>query len=344
MKYAAILGRSLGAVFHGSVALSFLLCAAWLFRPEPSGAADQITIGLDWLPETEHCGFFQAEAEGLYRKAGLNVRIVAGGPDINLPLLVGSGRIDLALGTSFTTLNMVRDGIDGVTVASFFQKDPQMLVAHGGAGVTTLGSMRGHPIMVGNLARQEFWQFLKANYGFTDDQLAPYNDNPAAFLTDRNAIEQGYVTQDGLRLGSRMPEGMVSFLLADYGFDNYSSTLFGMRPWIAAHSDQLRRLVQATAQGFKECTYGDARIAMKPILALNPEHGEQLYRYKQRQMRNLGLVGGGDAARLGVGAMTDARWHHFYDTMVAAGLYPRGMNWHRAYTLDFIRPADRVLP
>lgn len=344
MSAAARLRVALDIGFHGGVALLFLACAVALFRPEGGAGAGRIVVGLNWVPETEHCGFFQAQAAGLYRKAGLNVEIVNGGPDVNLPLLVGSGRIDLALGTSFTTLNMVSNGIDAVTIAAYFQKDPQTLVAHGGQGIRTLEDLRGRPIMVGNFARQEFWQFLKSRFGFTDDQLRPYDSNPAAFLADPAAVAQGYVTQDGMLLGSRMKEPMVSFLLADHGFDNYSQTLFGMRRWIEAHHDQVRRFVRATAQGYRDCTLGDPRVAMAPILARNPEHGEPLYHFKQEQMRRLQLITGGDAATLGVGAMTTARWHHFFETMVAAGLYPPGLDWRRAYSLEFIGPDNRVTP
>jgi NitT/TauT family transport system substrate-binding protein len=331
-------------IFHGGVALGFLICAALLFRPDTHMSADRIVVGLNWVPETEHCGFFQAEAAGLYRKAGLQVEIVNGGPDVNLPLLVGSGRINLALGTSFTTLNMQASGIDAVTIAAYFQKDPQTLVAHAGQGIRSFDDLHGRPIMVGKFARQEFWQFLKARYNFSDDQLRSYDSNPSAFLADKSAIAQGYVTQDGVLLGSHMPEGMVSFLLADYGFDNYSQTIFGMRRWIDAHHDQVRRFIRATAEGYRQCTFGDPRIAMKPILARNPEHGVPLYYFKQRKMRELGMIGGGDAARLGIGAMTDARWAHFYHVMARTGLYPAKLDWKKAYSLEFLTPDNRVMP
>ena len=344
MSLAGKLRAALDIGFHGGVALAFLACAVALFRPEAHGGADRIVVGLNWVPETEHCGFFQAQAAGLYKQAGLDVEIVNGGPDVNLPLLVGAGRIDLALGTSFTTLNMVNNGIDAVTIASYFQKDPQTLIAHGGQGINGFDDLRHRPIMVGNFARQEFWQFLKAKYGFTDDQLRPYDSNPAAFIADKGAVAQGYITQDQVMIGSHMQEPLIAFLLADYGFDNYSQTVFGMRPWIEAHHDQVRRFVKATARGYKDCTFGDPHVAMAPILARNPEHGEPLYHFKQQQMRDLGMIGGGDARTLGIGAMTDARWHHFFTTMVGAGLYPASMDWRRAYTLEFLDPANRVMP
>jgi len=329
----------LDAAFYGAIAaLGLAAAAVTLFHGAGRAAPDKIRVALNWVPETEHCGFFQAEAAGLYRKAGLNVEIQSGGPDVNMPLLVGSGRVELGLGTSFTTLNMINSGIDAETIAAYFQKDPQTLVAHAGQGVQTFEDLKHRPIMVGNFARQEFWLFLKQKYAFTDDQLRPYDYNPAAFLADPRAVAQGYATQDGMLLGSRMKEPLVSFLLADYGFDNYSQTVFGMRRWIDAHPDEVRRFVRATAEGYRQCVEGEAPGAMRLVLARNPEHGEPLYHFKRKMMRQLGMVTGGDAARLGVGAMTDARWKHFFETMVAAGVYPASLDYRRAYTLKFSNP------
>ncbi len=344
MSLAAKLRTALDIGFHGGVALAFLACAVSIFAPERHGGADRIVVGLNWVAEAEHCGLFQAQAAGLYKRAGLDVEIVNGGPNVNLPLLVGAGRVDLAMGTSFTTLNMIANHVDGEMIAAYFQKDPQTLVFHGGQSFRDIADMRGRPIMVGNFARQEFWQFLKSKYGFTDDQLRPYDDNPAGFLADRSAIAQGYVTQDGMLLGSHMPDGLKSFWLADDGYDNYSQAIFGMRPWIDAHRQAVRRFVRATAQGYRDCLRGDPGIAMAAVLAMNPEHGEPLYRYKQKVIRDLGIVTGGDAKTLGIGAMTDARWKHFFGTMAAAGLFPGDLDYRRAYTLEFLDPANRVLP
>ena len=90
-----------------------------------------------------------------------------------MPQLVAAGEIDMAMGSSFMTLNMVQLGIKAVTVATMFQKDPQTRVAHAGQGVRTLEDLNGRPTMVRQFSPNEFWQFLKARYGFTDDQLRP---------------------------------------------------------------------------------------------------------------------------------------------------------------------------
>jgi NitT/TauT family transport system substrate-binding protein len=53
-------------------------------------------------------------------------------------------------------------------------------------------------------------------------------------------------------------------------------------------------------------------------------------------MRDSGLVDSEDSKRLGIGAMTDARWHDFYQTLVASGTAPAGLDVGKAYTLQFV--------
>ncbi|MFT4267639.1 MAG: ABC transporter substrate-binding protein [Xenophilus sp.] len=300
-------------------------------------AADKLRFGLNWLAQAEHCGFFQAKATGLYEKEGLDVEIVNGGPDRNLPLLVGAGDVQLGMGSSFTTLHMLQSGIPAQTVAAFFQKDPQTLVAHAGQGVKTLQDLKGRPIMVAKFSQQEFWQFLKRRHGFTDDQLRPYAYSAAPFLADPKAVQQGYITEDALLLGKALPEPPVSILLADYGYQNYATTVFGTRAYIDAHPSQVQAFVRASRAGWEQCIHGDYTPAMKAVIAMNPPHTEELFHYKMKQIRERGLVDSGDAATMGPGAMSDARWKAFFEVMAQAGVFPAGLDYKAAYTLRFVQ-------
>jgi NitT/TauT family transport system substrate-binding protein len=301
----------------------------------PALALDKIRFGLNWLPEGEHCGFFQAKATGLYEKAGLDVELRSGGPDTNVAILTAAGQLDMAMGSSFTPLNLMGQGIAALTVAAFLQKDPQTLVAHPGQGIAKLEDLKGKPIMVAKFSQGEFWQFLKAKYGYTDDQLRPYTYNAAVFLSDPKSAQQGYVTEDAFFLGKEMKEPPVVLLLADYGYQNYASTVFALKSYVDAKRPLVKAFVAATAEGYAQCMTGDYTPAMKAVNAANPEHGEPLFHFKIKEMRERQMVTGGDAAAFGVGAMSDARWKEFFDTMVAAGVYPASLNFKAGYTLEF---------
>lgn len=318
------------------VRLTALLATLAALAASPALALDKVSFGLNWVPEAEHCGFFQAKATGLYEQAGLDVELRPGNPNVNMPLLVASGELDMGMGSSFTTLNLVAKGIKARTVAAFFQKDPQTLVAHAGQGVARLEDLKGRPIMVGGFSRNEFWQFLKARYGFTDEQLRPFAHSAAPFLADKRAVQQGYITEDAALLGKALPEPPVSILLADYGYDNYATSIFATETFITAKPKLVRAFVEASRKGWEACMAGDYEPAMRAVLALVPTGGEDLFRFKMDQMKRRGLVDGGDAARLGLGAMTDARWRSFFDVMTQAGLYPASLDVRQAYALDFL--------
>jgi NitT/TauT family transport system substrate-binding protein len=315
----------------GAAAAPLLLFLAAAAAP---AAAETIRYNLNWLPQGEHCGFFQAEAAGLYEAAGLDVEILAGGPNVNVNQLVAGGKVDLGMGSSFTALNLANGGIDAVTVAAFFQKSPQTLVAHPGTGVETLADLKDREIMVANFSRQEFWQFLKAEHGFSDSQLAPYAYSAAPFLADEMAVQQGYVTEDAHLLGAEMADPPVSILLADHGFDSYATTVYGMRDWIEDNRDAVQTFLDATAEGYRQCLAGEAEAAKAAILEANPDHSAALFDFKLEQMRARDLVtGDGD---LPIGAMDPARWESFVATMVKAGVYPETIAPSSLYDLSFM--------
>ncbi len=313
-----------------------LLAAALLATPAFAQDLTPLTFQLNWLPQGEHCGFFEAKAGGLYEAAGLDVTLNGGGPDVNVSLLLAGGQADLAMGSSFAQMNLLTGGIDAVTVAAFFQKSPQTLVAHPGQGIDSLDDLLGRKIMVANFSRQEFWQFLRAEHGFTDEQLEPYAYSSAPFLADTAAVQQGYVTEDAFLLGAEMPAPPVSILLADYGWSDYATTVFGMRDWIAANREAVAAFLAATAEGYARCLDGSATAGQAAILAANPDHGQGLLDFKLSQMRDLGLVTGDGT--LPIGAMTAERWAGFADSMIAAGLVPADFDISTGYDLSFLSP------
>jgi NitT/TauT family transport system substrate-binding protein len=68
----------------------------------------------------------------------------------------------------------------------------------------------------------------------------------------------------------------------------------------------------------------------------NPEMTDELLAYSVARLKEYGIVDSGDAAALGIGAMTDARMKDFFDKMVRAGLFKADLDYRRAYTLRFV--------
>ena len=296
----------------------------------------KITFGTDWLAEAEHGGFYQALATGLYKKHGLDVTIRMGGPQNNPAQQVAAGVVDLQLSSgSFAALAMVEQDIPVTAVAAFFQKDPQVLIAHPGAGSDTLAAMKGKPIMISAAARNGYWLFLKAKYGFTDDMARPYAFSIAPFLNDPAAIMQGFVSSEPYEVERATGAKPVVLLLADAGFSNYSNVILTRSATVKDHPDTVRAFIEASIEGWRDYLANPAP-GNALIRQSNPDMTQGLLDNGVAAIKQYGLVDSGDAKTLGIGAMTDARWKSLFETLVGAGIYQPGMDYHRAYTLDFV--------
>lgn len=303
----------------------------------PALADDKVVIATDWRAEAEHGGIYQALATGLYKQAHLDVEIRQGGPNLNQAQLLAAGRVDFSVqSNSFEPLNFVKEGVPIVVVAAAFQKDPQVLIAHPGAGNDTLQAMRGKPILISAASRENFWQFLKLRYGFTDDQIRPYNFSMAPFLANKNAIQQGYLTSEPYAIEVATNEKPVTILLADQGYDGYASMIAATQKTIDTKPDLVQRFVDATMAGWKSYVDGDPAPANALIKKDNPEMTDAIITHAIAGMRQYGLVDSGDAAAHGIGVMTDKRWQDFFAFAAEAGIYPKDMNYKKAYTLRFV--------
>jgi len=296
----------------------------------------KLTFQSNWRAQAEHGGYYQAAATGIYAKYGLDVTVKAGGPQINNPQLLAAGAIDFSMGSdSFNGLNFVKNNIPLVVVGSMFQKDPRVLLAHPGQGNDSLAALKGKPILIASASRNNYWQFLRAKYGYTDDQIRAYTFNMAPFLADKAAIQQGFLTSEPLKMQQAGIQPVIH-LLADNGYVSYATTLETRQQLVKEKPDVVQRFVNATIEGWYSYLYGDRTQANAMIKQHNPEMSDEQLAYSHAKMKEYGIVDSGDTLKLGIGAMTAARWKEFADTMVKAGVYPADIDVSKAYTLQFV--------
>ena len=300
-------------------------------------AADRITFGLDWLAEAEYGGYYQAVARGIYAKHGLDVTIREGGPQVNQAQLLMGGRLDFTIaGNSFLALNFAREGLPFVAIAAVFQKDPAVLIAHPGVGNDSFLALKGQPIMIGSDTRVGWWAFLRTKFGYTDDQIRPYAFSLAPFLADKHAIQQGYLGSEPFLVKQQASFDPVVLLLSDAGFTGYASLITTSTALVRSNPDLVQRFVDATAEGWRSYLESDPAAGNALIEQANPEMTDALLDYGREALRSHGIVESGDAQDFGIGAMTDSRWQGFFVAMAQAGLYPSDLDFHKAYTLQFI--------
>lgn len=298
---------------------------------------DKVRFGTNWVAEPEHGGFYQAVADGTYRKHGLDVTIVPGGPQVNNRILLPIGKIDFFLSANLLqSFDAVAQNFPTIAVAAMFQKDPQVLVAHPDQGIDKLEDLKKLTVLVSSEGMATYFQWLKADYGFTDEQTRPYTFNPQPFLADKRTAMQGYVTSEPYAVEKRGGFKPKVFLLADYGYNTYSTLIETRRDLVEKNPDLVRRFVEATIIGWYNYIYGDNAAANALIKKDNPEMTDELIANSVAKMKEYGIVDSGDSLQLGVGAMTDARVQDFFDKMVKAGVVKAGIDFRKAYTLQFV--------
>jgi NitT/TauT family transport system substrate-binding protein len=304
-------------------------------------AGEKFVFMTNWFAEAEHGGFYQALATGQYRKYGLDVDIRMGGAQVNITQLMAAGQADCIMGASDLQVVMAREnGVPLVTVAAMFQKDPDALIAH--EDVKSLTDMKNRTILIAASSYQNFWPWLKARYGFTDAQARPYTFNVQPFVADRSLVQQGYVTSEPYAL-QKAGVKANAFLLSDYGYPAYSTTIVCMEHTVRDRHAALASFVRASAEGWKSYL-ADPAPGNALIKKDNPSMTDGQLEFSVRKMKETGLVTSGDAGRLGIGIITDARVKASYDFLVASRLIdPAKVDLARTYTTEFVKDL-KVLP
>lgn len=299
----------------------------------------KITFCTNWFAEAEHGGFYQALATGLYKKAGLDVSIKMGGPQVNGLQLLGAGVCDFFMGYPMQDIVAASHGLPVVTVATSFQKDPQVIIAH--QGVKSLADLKGKPILVSQSANTTWWPWLENTFGFTQSQERPYTFSVAPFLHDKNLSQQGYIGSEPLMIekGGETPK---VFLMADYGWPAYAETIDTTQAMIARHPQWVAAFVKASMEGWQSYL-ADPTPGNKLIVEADPKETPEQLAFSMKMMKKYQLVTGGDAASEGIGIMTDKRWKEMFDFMVHNKMMPADFDYKKVYDLQFIKPL-KLLP
>ena len=301
----------------------------------PVFALDKVTAGMAWYAQAEHGGYYQAKATGIYEDYGLDVTIREGEPNVNGMQMLMGGKTDFQSGYSLRSLNAVKEGIPLVTVAAMMQRDPQTLVVHS-ESYDSLPELKGAPIRIPTAGRVAYWPWLQAKFGFTGDQLNPYDYSFAVFLENPDMAQQGYVTNDGYFLEKAgVGESTKSLLLADYGWNPYAYTIDTTQSMIDNNPDLVRRFVEATSKGY-ESYLKNPEPGNKLIKATNDNQNDDLLAYSMSAFEEHDIFLAEPAKTHGIGTMTHERWLDFFHKMVMADVLPADLEFRKAYTLEFM--------
>ncbi|MDA9485336.1 nitrate ABC transporter substrate-binding protein [Bradyrhizobium sp. CCBAU 11445] len=323
---------------HLRRALTAGLIAALVWSvPARAETLDKVTFGTNWVAEAEHGGFFQAVADGTYKKYGLDVTIVPGGPNENNRMLLIAGKIDFFMAANtLMSFDAVANNVPVVTIAAIFQKDPQVMLTQPDAKVSKIEDLKPLTLFVSKEGMGSYFQWLKSEYGFSEKNVRPYNFNPQPFIANPKSAMQGYVTSEPFAVEKAAGFKPNVLLLADYGFNTYSTLIETRRDVVEKKPDLVQRFVDASMIGWYNYIYRDNSAGNAMIKKLNPEMTDDLLAYSVAKMKEHGIVDSGDSLKNGIGAMSDERYTSFFNKMVKAGVLRPELDFRKSYTLRFV--------
>jgi NitT/TauT family transport system substrate-binding protein len=303
-----------------------------------ASAADKVSFGTNWLAQAEHGGYYQAVADGTYAKYGLDVTIVMGGPQAANRARLVAGQIDFFMGGTLDAFDSVKEGVPVINIAAIFQKDPQVLMAHPDQGIETIADLaKLDTLFLSGEGYDTYYRWLKSAYpGFRDEQYKPYTFNPAPFIADPKSGQQGYLTSEPRDIEKQAGWKPKVFLLADNGYEAYSTTIAAQQAMIDQNPDLVQRFVDASIIGWYTYLYGDNSAANALIKKDNPEMTDEQLAYGLEQLKAQHIIIAGEAEAKGIGCMSADRYQRFYDSMIKAGVLDSGLDVSKAFTNRFV--------
>jgi NitT/TauT family transport system substrate-binding protein len=265
----------------------------------PTAAAPfKITVQLDWVPEPEHGGFFQAQARGFFKEAGLEIELVPGGPNAFVMQKLATGQAHIGQADSTNTILAVAQGLPVTQIGAVFQNDPSVLMLHAENPIMRFEDLNGKTLM----ARPEwaFLPYLKKKYGI-DFQLIPFNFSVANFIANKDFIQQGYYIAEPYFItkgGAKAPKYLYAW---DAGFDAYA-VLVTNKTWAAQHPEQVRAFLRAYIRGWQEYLEGDPTPAHALMKQMNANNTDEFMMFSRQMIIDEKLVIGrqnGSAAQIG---------------------------------------------
>ncbi|MSU23420.1 MAG: myristoyl transferase [Opitutus sp.] len=285
MRHLCSLLRLLSPV---SCLLSAILCPT---APAADQPLAKITVQLDWIAEPEHGGFYQAQARGFFRDAGLDVTLLPGGPGAFVMPSVATGKADVGQADSTNALLQQGEGLPVIQFAAVFQDDPSGILIHADSPVRTFADLQGKTI----IARPEwaFLKFLQKKYALTFN-VVPQNFSVAAFLGNKSALQQGYFIAEPFHIvqaGGKMPRFLATW---DAGFRSYAVLVTNTK-FAREHPAELRAFVRAYVRGWRDYLEGDPTPAHAALKKANPGNTDEFMMFSRKMLLDEKLVTGRDS-------------------------------------------------
>ncbi|MFO1446844.1 MAG: ABC transporter substrate-binding protein [Opitutaceae bacterium] len=305
---------------------------------ESGSGLTKVRFQTDWYPQAEHGGYYQALVKGYYREVGLDVEIIPGGPGAFVGQKVATGQAEFGMGRSDDHMLAVAEGIPLVMVSALMQRDPQALLLHDENPVKSFADLDGRTIMA--VPGAAWISYVEARYKVKLN-IIPINYGLAQFMSDKNFIQQCFVTNEPYYVAQagRKPR---TLLLASSGYDPYR-IIFTNQKFTREKPEIVRAFVAASIRGWDDFLTGDATAAKKMIGERNEKMSDEFMEFTIRSLRESQLISGRPENGERTGLLTRKRLEEQLALLVELKLLSTPISLDKAVSFDFLPPELQVL-
>ena len=302
--------------------VSFIVGAIVALNASIASAADNVTIQLKWVTQTQFAGYYVAQDKGFYEAEGLNVTINPGGPDIGPMSVLAGGGADVAVDWMPSALAAREKGFANVNIAQPFKSSGMMLVCRKDRGVNSVADLKGKNLYVWYYGNE--WPFLSwmNKLGLKPDQdisvfrqgwdILPLTQGDANCVSAMAYNEYWQVLAEGLK-----PEELTVFRYEDEGVATLEDGLYVKEENLSdpAFVDKMVRFVRASMKGWKYAENNQAEAAQ--IVVDNDDSGAQTVEHNTIQMGEIAKLTAGSN-----GALSEDDFNRTVDSLMTGGSDP----------------------
>jgi NitT/TauT family transport system substrate-binding protein len=213
--------------------------------------ADALKLALNWKAEPQFGGFYSAQVLGLYKKNDLDVSIIEGGSGTPTIQILGAGKVDYAVvSADEVVISHDRGAKNVVALFATFQTNPQGIMVHVERGFHGLEDVFKSDGMLLWQAGLPYAQYLTKKYAPIKVKTAPYLGGIGNFQNDAHLSQQCFVTSEPLT-AAHAGIAVNTFLVADSGYNPYTTVLVTTREHLEKHPDEVKRMVAAVRAGWE---------------------------------------------------------------------------------------------
>jgi len=301
-----------------------LKCLAWLglFLTLSSSFAMAQDLALNWKPEPEFGGFYEALLDGFYQKAGLNVKILPGGAGQPVTQMVAAKKVKFGIAAADEVILARAQGAKVVALFAVYQKSPQGFMVHPERKIHSLKQLFQSE---GTIALQKglpYTVWLQKQYAPIKAKIVPYTGGITSFIRDPNFSQQCFITSEPIA-ARREKLNPQTFLISESGFNPYLTVVIAHEDTLKQDAATVQKFVDATRKGWN-AYLKDSKKTNVEMQKLNPSL--DLATFQEAAKLQKPLIETAETRKKGVGFMSLERWKTLYDQMREIKLVKSGLN------------------